>query len=138
MTAAVRTKGLSQGYGDLPVLRNLDFDVESGDFFIIIGPNLTTVVESAWNAINVGEDDTIWDVIEKLEAFQEAVEGLGANILIGTSYVPDVLGPGEDAVEIGPFPDLNSGSLPQPVYIIPVNLDVGRGPSYQLSLLGNC
>ena len=39
MTSAVDVKNLSHSYGDLPVLKNLTFSVQKGDFFIIIGPN---------------------------------------------------------------------------------------------------
>ncbi len=106
--------------------------------FIIIGPNLTSAVESAWNLINTGEDETIWDIYDKLQDFLDEVEGLGASIRYGLDFYKDVLGPGEHGVFIGPFPDLNNTSLPQPVHIIPINYDAGRGPSYQSSLLGSC
>lgn len=106
--------------------------------FIIIGANVTATAEAAWNAINVGQDDTIFDVVEKLQEFQDAVQGLGGNVILGTDVYPDALGPGEDGIFIGPWPDTNPGSLPSPVHIIPINHDIGRGLSYQLSELGNC
>jgi len=113
-------------------------EVPSKNSFIIIGNNLTSTVESLWNLINADEDETIWDLYEKLQDFIDEVEGLGGNIQYGLEFHPDALGPGEDGVFIGPFPDLNNTSLPQPVHIIPMNKDVGRGPSYQSNLLGNC
>jgi len=39
MNAAVSVKDLNHSYGDRPVLKNLSFSVQEGDFFIIIGPN---------------------------------------------------------------------------------------------------
>ncbi len=37
--AALQVKGVSYFYGDRPILKQLDFGVEDGEFFIIIGPN---------------------------------------------------------------------------------------------------
>jgi iron complex transport system ATP-binding protein len=39
MNMAIVTKNLSHNYGDCPVLKNLSFSVQKGDFFVIIGPN---------------------------------------------------------------------------------------------------
>jgi iron complex transport system ATP-binding protein len=39
MNTALQVKNLNHAYGDLPVLRNITFSVQKGDFFIIIGPN---------------------------------------------------------------------------------------------------
>lgn len=36
---AIVTKNLSHNYGDCPVLKDLSFSVQKGDFFVIIGPN---------------------------------------------------------------------------------------------------
>jgi hypothetical protein len=105
------------------------------NLFIILASNLTNTAEALWNAVNVGPDDTIWDIHEKLQAFQEAVNGLGANIVYGQTYIePGLLG-SDQTVGIGPFPNLGGGSLPQPIHIIPINLDVGRGPSHQHTYL---
>lgn len=39
MNIAIETHNLSHSYGSLPVLSNISFSVQKGDFFIIIGPN---------------------------------------------------------------------------------------------------
>lgn len=39
MNAAIEIKNLTYSYDDLPVLNNLSFSIQRGDFFIIIGPN---------------------------------------------------------------------------------------------------
>jgi iron complex transport system ATP-binding protein len=39
MNAAIEIKNLTYSYDDLPVLNNLSFSIQKGDFFIIIGPN---------------------------------------------------------------------------------------------------
>jgi len=39
MKPAIQVKNLTHAYGDLPVLRNITFSVQKGDFYIIIGPN---------------------------------------------------------------------------------------------------
>lgn len=47
MTAAIRVAGLEKSFGDLPVLRGVDFEVERGSIFALLGSNgagKTTVV----------------------------------------------------------------------------------------------
>lgn len=39
MDAAIKTKKLDHSYGNMPVLTDISFSVQKGDFFIIIGPN---------------------------------------------------------------------------------------------------
>ena len=39
MTGTVEVRGLWAGYGDKPVLRDVGFSVEPGDFLGILGPN---------------------------------------------------------------------------------------------------
>ncbi|GAA1096521.1 hypothetical protein GCM10009648_39670 [Tsukamurella spumae] len=38
-TAAIRVRGIEKGYGDLPVLRGVDFDVAPGSVFALLGAN---------------------------------------------------------------------------------------------------
>jgi ABC-2 type transport system ATP-binding protein len=48
MSAAIRVQGLEKSYGDLRVLRGVDFDVARGSIFALLGSNgagKTTVVK---------------------------------------------------------------------------------------------
>ncbi|MCG2759539.1 MAG: ABC transporter ATP-binding protein, partial [Desulfobacteraceae bacterium] len=39
MSTAIDIKNLSYSYGNGPVLKDISFSIQKGDFFIIIGPN---------------------------------------------------------------------------------------------------
>ena len=38
-TAAIEVRGIEKSYGDLPVLRGVDFDVAPGSIFALLGAN---------------------------------------------------------------------------------------------------
>ena len=39
MSPAIVTRNISYSYGNVPVLKDLSFTIQKGDFFVIIGPN---------------------------------------------------------------------------------------------------
>jgi hypothetical protein len=113
-----------------------NFNPDPGlNMFIVIGDGWQTVVENVWTACGVAEADTVPEKIDTVaNCVKDTIEAVNNSL---PKYSEEVLDPGdlaEQDVHMGPFPEACSGSLPLAIGIIPVNLAVGRGPTF----LSNC
>ncbi|UQA58349.1 hypothetical protein [Polyangium aurulentum] len=122
------------GYDTWVYGKNFNSDPEY-NMFIVIGDGWQTVAENVWTACGVAEADTVPEKIETVaNCIKDTIEAVNNSL---PQYSMEVIDPGDLAdqdVHMGPFPEACSGSLPLAIGIIPVNLAVGRGPTF----LSNC
>jgi hypothetical protein len=105
------------------------------NLFIVIGEQWQGILEQIFSACGVEEADTvpekIYTVLECIEDIEEAVDSLFLEPLdVGPGIYGSVQG-----VDLGEFPEACSGPIPIAIGLIPINLAVGRGPSYTINCL---
>lgn len=135
MLVASGSQGISiPGYDTWVYGKNFNSDPEY-NMFIVIGDGWQTVAENVWTACGVAEADTVPEKIDTVaNCTKDTIEAVNNSL---PQYSMEVLDPGDLAdqdVHLGPFPEACSGKLPLAIGIIPVNLAVGRGPTF----LSNC
>lgn len=103
------------------------------NLFIIVGEQWQGILEQIFSACGVEEADTvpekIYTVLECIEDIEEAVDNL---FLHPMSVGPGIYG-SPQGLDLGEFPEACSGPLPIAIGLIPVNLGIGRGPSYLIN-----
>lgn len=64
MTALLAAKGVSAGYGEAPVVRDLDLEVGSGEIVALLGPNgagKSTTLKALSGTLPVAEGEVMWN-----------------------------------------------------------------------------
>lgn len=106
------------------------------NLFLVIGDQWQGVIENIFTACGVEEADTvpekIYVVLECIEEIEGAVESL---FLYPMSVGPGIYG-SQQGLDLGEFPEACSGPLPVAIGLIPINLAIGRGPSYLINCIG--
>jgi len=104
------------------------------NLFFVIGDGWQTTVSAIFTACGISEANTIPEAVETLNNCVNDVQNAVQNLTV----IPKSVGPGilgsQQGLDLGPFPAACGGSLPLAIAIIPVNLGIGRGPSF----LTNC
>ncbi len=103
------------------------------NLFIVVGDQWQGILEQIFSACGVEEADTvpekIFTVLECIEDIEEAVDNL---FLYPMSVGPGIYG-SPQGLDLGEFPEACSGPLPIAIGLIPINLGIGRGPSYLIN-----
>ncbi|KIG17825.1 BNR repeat domain protein [Enhygromyxa salina] len=105
------------------------------NLFIILGDQWQGVVDQIFGGCGVSEDNS---VPENIEAVTDCIDQIEMAVDSAINYSIDVIEPGllgDQDVHLGPFPAVCEGFLPVATLVIPVNLAVGRGETWQTNCL---
>ncbi|HLT36894.1 MAG TPA: hypothetical protein VK034_11435, partial [Enhygromyxa sp.] len=105
------------------------------NLFIILGDQWQGVVDQILNSCGVSENKSI---PENLEAMQKCIDQVEMAVDSAINYSLEVIEPGllgSQDVHLGPFPAVCQGFLPVATLVIPINLAVGRGETWQTNCL---
>ncbi|PRQ10086.1 hypothetical protein [Enhygromyxa salina] len=105
------------------------------NLFIILGDQWQGVVDQILGACGVSEDNSI---PENIDALNGCVDQIEMAVDSAINYSIEVVEPGllgDQDVHIGPFPAVCEGFLPVATLVIPINLAVGRGETWQTNCL---
>ncbi len=104
------------------------------NLFFVVGDGWQTTISAIFTACGISEANTIPEAVETINDCVNDVQNAVQNLtIIPKSVSPGIFG-SPQGLDLGNFPAACSGALPLAIAIIPVNLGVGRGPSY----LTNC
>jgi hypothetical protein len=103
------------------------------NLFLVIGDQWQGVLEQIFSACGVEEAKTVPAKIEKvLKCIDEIEEAVDSLFLYPVSVGPGIYGSAQ-GLDLGAFPQACSGPLPIAIGLIPINMAVGRGPSYTIN-----
>jgi hypothetical protein len=122
------------GYDTWAYGSNFNSDPEF-NLFIILGDQWQGVVDQIIGSCGVSGENSIPD---NIEALQDCMDQVEMAVDSSIQYSVDVIEPGllgDQDVHLGPFPQACQGFLPVATLVIPVNLAVGRGETWQTNCL---
>ena len=103
------------------------------NLMIVVGDGWQTVVANTLDLCGLKDAKSLPAAIAAVKScVEDATSAVDESLANGNALKSGLLS--EQRLELGPFPKACSGSLPLAIGIIPVNLVVGRGPTF----LSNC
>lgn len=105
------------------------------NLFLVFGDSWQGIIDAIISACGIEEADTIPEKVETLVECFEEIEGAAESIFL----VPLSVGPGlygsEQGLDLGEFPEVCSGGLPTATFLLPINYETGRGPTYFINCI---